>query len=245
MIEFIGSTGAGKTTLILEVQRKLTGIAEVSTAFHLIAVPLGAQGVVHPTAQNLIQELVGFPFFLFSLRGNTRFLIFALKMLARHSGFTFFTVNYLRSLERTIGVYEVIRRYARGRVVLVDEGTVLSAHNIFVYTDAPYSSEEIAEFASLVPLPDLIVYVKAPIDTLIQRSLQRSDPPKEMRSKDPALIEKYIRRADAIFEQLAKAEKIRSRLLIVENPQLTSNERSAVVDYVSEFIRSNAPCTPG
>jgi thymidylate kinase len=245
MIEFIGSTGAGKTTLIAEVQRKLVGTLDVSTACNLIAVPLGAQSVSHPTAQNLIQELVGFPFFVFFLRRNKRFLIFALRMLARHSSFTLFTINYLRSLERTIGVYEILRRYARDRVVLVDEGTMLSAHNIFVYTDTPYSSEEIDEFASLVPLPDLIVYVKAPIDVLIKRSLQRSDPPREMRCKDPALIEKYIKRADAVFEQLAKAEKIRNRILIVENRESTGNERDAVVDYVSEFIRNYATGTQG
>ena len=241
IIEFIGSTGAGKTTLLAEVRRRLAQTAEVASAFELVAAPLGLGRVTHPTAQNLIQELIGLPFFLQSLGRHRAFVVFILKMIARHGNFRFFTIHYLRSLERTIGVYELIRRRERERIVLVDEGTIILAHNVFVYTSALYSSEEISTFARLVPLPDVIVYVRAPVDSLIKRSLQRTDPPREMKSKSRALIEQYTTRAVAMFEQLIKAENMRSRVLIVENPEAADKGWDELVQHITEFILHYEP----
>ena len=82
IIEFIGSTGAGKTTLISEVQCRLAKSAEVTTSFEFVAAPLGLRGVTHPTARNLIQEVIGFPFVVRSLRRNVKFIVFILRMLA-------------------------------------------------------------------------------------------------------------------------------------------------------------------
>ena len=241
IIEFIGSTGAGKTTLISKVQHKLAKTVNVTTSFDLVSTPVGLRGVTNPTAQNLIQELVGFPFFVHSLHRHKAFVVFALKMLARHGKFTFYAMNYLRSLERTVGVYEIIRRYERKRIVLVDEGTILPAHNVFVYTNAEYTPEEIARFAALVPLPDLIVYVKAPVDCIIERSRRRTDPPREMKSKDHDQIEVYVNRAVNKFEQLVRAEPIRSRTLIAENFESTDKERDVLANDIAAFILNNWP----
>ena len=236
IVEFIGSTGAGKTTLISEVQRRLAQTAAVTTSFDLVATPLGLRGVTHPSARNLIQELVGLPFFMRSLPRRQAFVIFTLRMLARQANFTLFTINNLRSLVRKIGVYEIIRRYERDRIILVDEGTVLLAHNVFVFTSALYTPEEIAKFATLIPLPDVIVYVRAPVDSLIKRSLQRTDRRREIESINQAQIEKYVKRAVTMFEQLVKVEKIRSRVLIVENPESADRGCDATVDYITEFL---------
>jgi len=237
IIEFIGSTGAGKTTLIAAVQRRLGQTTAVSAAYDLVAAPLGLSGVTHPTARNLIQEIVGFPFFLRSLPRYQAFVIFTLRMLARQGNFTVSTISNLRSLERKIGVYELIRRYGREQLILVDEGMVLLAHNIFVFTNALYTPEEIARFASLIPLPDIIVYVRAPVDSLVKRSLQRTDRRREIESQNLAQIEKYVKRAVTMFDQLVAAEAIRSRLLIVENPDSSARGCDAAVATITEFIR--------
>lgn len=236
IVEFIGSTGAGKTTLISKVQHRLAKTAEVTSSFNLVAAPLGLRGVTHPTAKNLIQEFVGLPFFLGSLRRHRAFVAFTLRMLARQARFTIFTINNLRSLERKIGMYEIAKRYARARIVLVDEGTVLTAHNVFVYSSAAYTSDEIAKFIGLIPLPDIIVYVRAPVDTLVKRTLQRSDPPREMRSKDAAQIEAYVNRAVAMFDQLVQPDHIRNRILIVENPESTDPGCDSAVEHIIDFV---------
>jgi thymidylate kinase len=117
----------------------------------------------------------------------------------------------------------------------VDEGPLLLAHNVFVYSGAHYTCEEIARFAGLVPLPDIIIYIKAPMDILVQRSLQRTDPPREMRSGNRELIEKHINRAVKMFDQLIAAENIQDRLLVVENPD-ASHGHNQVVDDIVQFI---------
>jgi thymidylate kinase len=239
MIEFIGSTGSGKTTLIKAVQQELAKAASVSTAFHQIATPLGLRGVTHPTAQNLIQEVVGFPFFVLSLWRNRKFVLFAMRMLVRERRLTFFMLNYLRGLERTIGVYELIRKCPPDQYILVDEGTVHLAHSLFVFNEARFCPEDVAEFASLVPLPHVLIYIRAPIDNLIERSLQRSDPPREMQSKDPAQVERYMKRAVSLFEQLAHVESMQKRILIVDNPESATPEREAVSAHVCQFLLSH------
>jgi adenylate kinase len=236
IIEFIGSTGAGKTTLISEVQRRLAKTAEVTTPFDLVAAPLGLRDVTHTTARNLIQELVGLPFFMYSLHRHQAIVVFTLRMLARQANFTFSTVSNLRSLERKIGVYEIIRRYERERIILVDEGPVLLAHHVFVFTSALYTPEEIARFATLIPLPDIIVYVRAPVDSLIKRSLQRTDRRREIESRNRAEVEQSINRAVTMFEQLVKAESIQNRVLIVENPESADKRCDMAADYITEYI---------
>lgn len=240
IVEFVGSTGAGKTTLITAVHRKLAGTAEVATAFELVAMPLGLDRTTHPTAQNLIQEVAGLPFFARSLLRYRAFLLFIVKMLARHGKITWFTLHYLRSLERTLGVYEFIRHYGQERIVLVDEGTLIPAHNVFVYTAAHYTAAEIAQFARLAPLPDVVVYIKAPVESLIRRTLQRADPPRELRSRNPVLVETYLKRATALFEQLVSTENLRNRVLVVENPEASEQARNITAEQIAEFIRHRA-----
>jgi thymidylate kinase len=243
LIEFIGSTGAGKTTLISEVQHRLTKTAKVTTSYDFVAAPLGLRGVTHPTAQNFIQELVGFPFFIRSLHRNKAFVVFILRMLARQSNFSIFTINNLRSLVRKIGVFEIIRRDENNHIIMVDEGTVLLAHNVFVYNSVSYAPDEITTFVDLAPLPDLVVYIRAPMDSLMKRALRRSDPPREIKSKNRALIETYVERAVSMFEQLIQAEKIRDRVLIVENPESADTGHDTVVDYIAQFIQNNEPAS--
>ena len=241
IIEFIGSTGAGKTTLISEVQRRLAEQAQAVTSFELVADLLGLRRVTNPTIRNLIQDLVGLPFFISSLYQHRAFVVFALKTLARHKNYTFFTVNYLRSIVRKIGMYEIVKRYKQDRIILVDEGTVLSAHLLFVYPSTYYTQEEIEKFASLIPLTELVVYIKAPVDSLVQRSLQRTGAPREMRSKNHTLVEKYVSRAAEMFDQLTETKRIRDRVLIVANPDSTEGERGAVADHIATFILNYEP----
>jgi len=235
IIEFIGSTGTGKTTLISQVHRRLAKTAKATTCYDLVAAPLGLGGVTHPIARTLIQDLVGLPFFFRSLYEHRAFIRFALKTLARHERYTAFTANYLRSIVRRIGTYEIIKRCKRDRIVLVDEGTVMSAQLLFVYTSTIYSQDDIEKFASLVPLPDLLVYLRAPVETLVQRSLQRTDV-REMRSKNQMLVEKYISRAEEMFDRLTEKKGIRDRMVIVANADSTEGERSAVADRIASFI---------
>jgi deoxyadenosine/deoxycytidine kinase len=240
IVEFIGSTGAGKTTLIREVHRRLAKTTSVTTSVDLATSLLGMQGVVNPTLQNLIQEIVSFPFFIGTFYRNSEFLRHTVKLFWRNSRLSITAINNLRSLERKIGIYEISSRIAKDRIILVDEGPILAAH-MLAFTGAAYTLEEISKFTNLLPLPDRVVYVRAPLDTLLTRTAQRADPPREIDQQNPAQMQAFVRNAVAIFDQLIEFESIRSRLLIVDSPDAAQNAYEQVVDDVCSFILSHAP----
>lgn len=235
IVEFVGSTGAGKTSLISKIHHKLAQTTAVTTQFDFIARPLGLRSVTHPTAQNLIQEVVAFPFFVGSLSRYKKFLTHTIRTYSTNTNFSIHKINNLRSLERKIGLYEITKRYNHDRIILVDEGPILAAH-MFVFTGSTVKASDVAAFAELLPLPDLIVYIKAPVEVLVRRALQRPDPPREMGAKDPAMTEKYVRSAMAVFDQLMEAERIKNRLLLVNNPDLAEEEHDKLADQVTASI---------
>ena len=235
MVEFIGSTGAGKTTVAAAVQRRLAELAEVDTAPDFVASLIGLPPLATPFQRNLVSDLVGLPFFLGSLHRHREFVRFVLSVLARQR-LALQAANRVRSTIRKIGVYEILERRARGRIVLVDEGTVLHAHNLFVFTSRAYSAADLERFASVAPLPELIVYVKAPLATLVSRSLERPDPPREIRSRDRRLVELFVGRAHAMFETLVEIPIIRERVVIVDNPGDRTGASTQAVEAVVESI---------
>jgi thymidylate kinase len=239
MVEFIGSTGAGKTTVAAAVQRRLAGLGGVDTAPDLMASLVGLRPLAGPLQRNLVSDLVGFPFFLSSLHRHGAFFRFTLQVMARQR-LTLQAANRVRSTIRKIGVYEVIRRYGDRRIVLVDEGTVLHAHNLFVYTNRDCRAADLDRFASVVPLPDVIVYVRAPLATSIRRALQRSDPPREIRSRDRTLVELYVSRAKAMFEALVEIPIIGKRVVAVDNPDGQAGADGPAVEGVVESILARA-----
>jgi thymidylate kinase len=236
IVEFVGCTGAGKTTLASEVQRRLAGQARVATSYQLAAKLLGLGRVTHPTAQNLVQDLAGLPFFVHSLYSHRAFVALAVGALARGYGVSFCTINYMRSIVRRIGMHELIGRYHRDQIVLVDEGTVLSAHLLYVYTRAKCSPQELRAFAGLVPLPELVVYIRAPVDVLVRRALERNDARRELRSKDRGAIEEYVGRAIDVFDRITEPDRIRDRVLVVDNPASTDIERGTTAQCIARFI---------
>lgn len=241
IVEFVGSSGAGKTTLASEVQRRLAGQAQVATSFELAAGLVGLRRATHPTIRNLVQDLVALPYFAGALVEHRAFVAYALRTVARRSGSPFLAANYVRSLVRKIGMYEMARRTGPDRIILVDEGTVLSAHLLFVFTSQEPSQGEIETFAKLVPLPDLVVCVEAPPDSLVHRSLQRKDAPREMRTGDVQAMDGYLRRASELFDRLAKTERIRDRVLVVSNPTAAEGARRMLADGIAAYILNYKP----
>jgi thymidylate kinase len=241
IVEFAGCTGAGKTTLAREVHRRLAKHGPVTTSYELAAGPVGLGQATNPTLRNLVQDLVGLPFFLGGLVRHRAFVGYALKALGRQSSSLFLTANYVRSIARKIGMYEIGRRSPQDRIILVDEGTVLSAHLLFVFGRHEPSQEEIEAFASLVPLPDLVICVEAPLECLVQRSLQRSDAPREMKAKDEPEVEAYLKCAAGLFDRLTRTGPIRDRVLVASNPTAAEDERHKLAEWIAAFILNYEP----
>jgi thymidylate kinase len=156
------------------------------------------------------------PWFIRAFDRDRDFVRFAFDRLRHHAPSTFAKVNYLRNVVRKLGIHEMARKADPRTTFLVDEGTILIAYQLFVYSDAPFSEADLERFVRLVPLPDLVVHVKAPIDVLQERALTRPDRRRELARKSGDEVQRRIAQAVELFDALAEIEPIRDRLLTVE-----------------------------
>jgi deoxyadenosine/deoxycytidine kinase len=232
IVEFIGSTGAGKTTLAAGVRAGLARHVGVASPFEVLANRGWLAGLRHPTTRNLVQEIVAFPWFVRALASHAMFIRFVITRILQNARLGLQPLHYVRSLERTLGVHEVLRRRPFGGVVLVDEGTLVTAHNLFVFGSRSPDPCELATFADLVPRPDVVVYVRAPVASVVERAMARPDPPREMRSQDRAEVERCARRAAAVYESLARALRIKHPVITVDYPDAGTAWRRAAADRV-------------
>lgn len=129
--------------------------------------------------------------------------------------------NQLRKVLKQLGRYEAIRGAGTNQTpILVDEGTLHAAHNLFVHVGFGFDQEQIREFAEAVPLPDVVVYVRQHEDVLVERALKRGHPriPHPTRQR----VAEFVHQAVAAFDQLAQHERIAPRTLIVQNGKIES-----------------------
>ena len=236
IVEFIGSTGAGKTTLVSGVCESLSRRTGVTTSFDFIASPVGLQSIRHPTARNIIQEVVGLPYLIRSLPQNKASVEFSMRMLSHRTHTATMLVSNVRSLVRKFGVFEASRRKCCDTIILVDEGTVHLSHILFGYDYSRFSHEQITEFARLIPLPDFIIYIRAPLESLIERTLNRIDPPLEMRFRDRGEIAGCLADTIDMFDQLVASEEMKDRVLVVENTDCSQGQFEELVDRIVESI---------
>jgi len=235
IVEFIGCSGAGKTTLAAEIER-IGGPRPTISGTGLIVDHPGVRWISDPTAVNLVADVISFPPFLRALGRQKDFVTFAFDRLQRHAPSPFARYNYMLNVVRKLGVNEMARRAASRKTVLIDEGVVLSAYQLFVYCDAPFGHADLERFARLVPLPDRIVYVRAPIDLLVDRAMTRLDRRRELAGRTLDELRRSLERAIELFDGLAMTEPIRERLLTVDIGDGSARTRDAAVRKVARFV---------
>ena len=237
IVEFVGSSGAGKSSL---VERVLESAPQgpLVDAWDLVTDRPGRRWAKDPTVRNLVADVVVLPAFASVLRHDRAFTRFAWDRL-RHHPSTVARWNYLLNVERRVGMQAFARRRARGRIVLADEGALLLAYQLFVYTAAPFERADVERFVELVPLPDRVVYVRAPLETLVERSIGRTDRRRELAGDDRAEVERWAVRSVELFDILTATPPILSRLLVVDNPDGEADLRVAA-ERVRAFLRAPA-----
>lgn len=232
IVEFIGCDGAGKTTLSQMLRERGIVGSHVAAMPDLLLDRVGLRRITHPTAINVVQEVGGLPFLL---RGHTRqreFVSFARRMLNRYAPSTYDRLNGMRGIVRRVGMYELARSRASNRVILSDEGTVLTAY-VFALTDVELDPSDVERFVWLVPRPDAIVYVKAPVASLVRRAMSRPTRRRQHAGKDQAHVERTIRRTVDVFDRVAEAVPLRDRVLVVENDDGDPIRMRRLVEYIA------------
>jgi thymidylate kinase len=244
IIELVGSTGAGKSTLARLLQRRNRSLGRVVLADDLVLDRPGRRWIHNPSALNVVADVTVLPSLLGSLGHNGEFIRFALHRIRRHAPSTLARYNYMREVARNIGKQELARRVGATGTVVVDEGAVLTAYHLFVYSNGPFSQADLEDFARLVPLPDRVVYVKAPLKVLVDRALKRPDRRRELAACDRKDVERWIERALDVFEGLAVTPAIRDRLVTVEDGDDSPGRQRAVLTQIEAVINSQDQAVP-
>jgi len=205
VVEVTGCSGAGKSSLVQEIQRLAREHGLRIATPPDVLLPRTPRAIVrNPTLQNLAFDLAGACRALPARRRYRSFLAFARAMIRREGDGLITALNAYRSVLRTVGIHKALSRTTCSATILVDEGTVQSAHLILAHVKRPARLEDIHTFSHVVPMPDLIVHVAAPLETVLARTFARPDPPLWYRSREEN--ERFVRHAHAMFDQLLRHE---------------------------------------
>jgi hypothetical protein len=216
-IELTGCTGAGKSTLASDIRRVFREQGtDLLMGNEFVLKQIGLGWIKSNWVRTLVVDLCSLSICLASWRSNFELYIFAIRVISRLPIARFQKLNLARNVLKKIGIYEIIRRRGSDQqIVLVDEGTLHAAHNLFVHISVAADTDDLATFAKLVPLPDVVVCVTQSESVLINRAMQRGH--KRIPDPSPAKVELFIKRALDIFDMLIQELVLQRGLSVVEN----------------------------
>lgn len=239
-VELIGCTSAGKSTLARRILAdcRARGI-DVVTGDDFVLEQVGLAWLRNRFVRTLAVDACALTACLLSLPTNRAFVGFALGVIARFPCQVGWIerLNLVRNVLKKVGIYEAIhRRGPRERLILVDEGTLQVAHNLFVHTSIPPNYQELSRFARIVPVPELAVYVRQSNDVLIDRTLRRGH--RRIHEATPAAVERFVERAVETFDALVEG-------LARERRMFPCDGDHAVDETVDGPKRLDLQCLPG
>ena len=235
IVELTGCSGAGKTTLLEQiVEHCRERNVAVMTVPQMLLKPVPAPFVHHPTIQNLLLDAAAAFRRAVDPARYRSFLAFARAVIRRDSDCFLTGLNAYRGVLRALGVHAGLSRRAQSPIVLVDEGTIHQAHNILVHVERPARHEDIDSFGKLVPVPDVIVYLSAPLEVVLARTSVRQDPPLRLRSREEN--RRYVEHGHAMFAALISHEAFSGKVVSVN----CDEDRRQYRQRASEIVQSIA-----
>ena len=246
-LELVGCTGAGKSTLaarIVETARA-DGV-EIVLADDVALQPLGMGNSSRGGRRAAAIHFVAFAACLthgWQYRGFIRSAHRVLRAarISRRQQW-----NQFRKVMKQLGRYELVRRRTQERrPVLVDEGTVHAAHNLFVHVDREATDAELQSFAECVPLPDVVVYLRSGEEQLIERTIRRGHP--RIRDLTRPSVSLFVQQAIRAFDQVTSHKRVAARTVVIQDgaivkqpPRQDSPTVKTVIDLLCRAVQSQA-----
>ena len=216
-IELFGCTSAGKSTLadsILHSCRQQGIDLQASDDFVLSLVSL--RGVQNRWVRTFLIDLCSLIACLATWAGHRDFFSLAGRTLKRLSVPWLEKLNLARNIIKRVGIFEIVRRYASGRqLVLVDGGTLQIAHHLFVHLPVQTHAGDVAAFGKVVPLPDVAIHVTQHESVLIERTVVRGH--RRIPDRSYAQVEAFVKQAVNTFDSLTRQLVHERRLLATDN----------------------------
>jgi hypothetical protein len=242
-IELIGCTSAGKSTLAAQIMDAAQAAdIDLVLADQFALDTLGLGKVRKKSLRAVFVHIVAAWGCISQGWRRLRFIALSRTEL-RHTNISWARQwNQLRKVLKQLGRYDLIRRSRPNqKLVLVDEGTLHAAHNIFIHVDFEFDQARLQQFAEQVPLPDLVIYVRQSEDVLVERTIKRG----HLRISDPTRqsVADFVHQAVLAFDQLAKHERIAPLVLEVQDGVVLSEPHrqphiSGIVDFLRDAIES-------
>lgn len=246
-IELIGCTSAGKSTLIKGIcQACQEQGLELLLRDDFVLKQVRLSWIKSHLPRTLLVDLVALFACLITWRRNRKFYRFATQLLFQLPIPQLERLNLLRNVLKKIGIYEIIQfRLASQQVILVDEGVLQAAHNLFVHSSVEVETEHVSTFAGLVPLPDVVVYLKQPEALLTDRTMKRGH--KRIPDRSYGTVVCFVKQAVATFEKLVQHPVIENKLLIIDGDQdviMVKNEQEdPIMGLALKIIQSGFATT--
>jgi hypothetical protein len=220
LIEFIGCTGCGKSTLSSAVAGYLNGSGYPAEYLNV--------------GGSIKSDFTTLPWSLRFGAKHWQLMGWGLATL-RHDADSFGAALILwRNFIKKMGAYERIRFKKYGSKHLVwDEGALHAANNLFVHIQTPPKPSAVQLFAELIPKPDLAVYVRAPLEQLIRRTAQRGH---RRAGRSIADIKIFIEHSTLVFDILSDHPSIRNKILTVSNPDAEPPTVQALARQIAKHI---------
>lgn len=241
-IELIGCTSAGKSTLARDI---LLACREQGLDIFLgedfVLKQFRLNWIKSDLLRRLLVNLAALFAGLVTWHNNRNFYSFASQILSQLPIPRAERLNLLRNVLKKLGISEIVRARRKGQqIVLLDEGVLHIAHNLFVHVAAGPKTDAISDFVKLIPLPDVVVYIRQPESTLIERIVKRG----HGRIADPSYenVARFVRRAVATFDTLAQEPAVENKLLVVDGVRrvtsVANEQDDPVLDLASGIIRT-------
>ncbi len=239
IIEWVGCSGVGKSTLLDEVYKNLRSEGlDVCKPLDIFLGKTTSDIIANERLQKLFLDIFILPWSIISMAKHRHFFNYCLKSLNK-GHFSFGRkVLLLRSIFRTLGLYFFLDNSSnKKRTIMLDEGTVQIAHLLFAHEEkTSVTKKEIESFCNHVPIPDLIVHIMAPKSEVISRSLNRKDKP--IVDPSPGAIKRFINLGHEIFEIINDLDPWTNKTITFfnsdqTNPQEALNITNQIMDVQS------------
>ncbi|PYV42591.1 MAG: hypothetical protein DMG06_13495 [Acidobacteria bacterium] len=221
-IELFGCTSAGKSSLVKAVlqachDQDINAVTDDEFVLKQVRLNWTKSRLV----RTLLVDVLALFTCLLSWRRNREFYRLSIRTISHLPAVVgwFERLNLARNVLKKVGIYELVRRLGANQegVVVIDEGTIQTAHCLFVHLSADVNLTEVSTFVGLVPLPDLAVYVTQSPSIMVERTLARGH--KRIPVPSYASVDCFVRRAVDTFDLVARHVALKGRLLKVEPQQ--------------------------
>lgn len=223
IIEFIGSSSSGKSTIVNGVK---TSMVQKYHNFSFLSV-----------GGNYLYDLIALPWFMkFALR-NKAICKLAKLSISKHTDNAWNYLNLYRNFIKKMGIYEFVRARRMNENIIWDEGSVHAAHNLFVHVNTHPCFSGVEEFARLVPLPDVIIYVKASVGDILFRMSKRGWHRRVNNNESDMRL--FVEHALLVFERLIAVERIKKRTVIVNNGESNKIAINEVLEAIELHLAAS------